>query len=320
MPASKKWFLVSLNPQFSRKTSEFFARTNLKPALLRDATYLVRSEGKVWSKKEILPFLISAQEMKKCTNEAGVKKFIQKNSAKEHTYSLRAWILDSTPTTGRDLEVKLGISLEKMGVPMNPRATERIWFILKHQKDYFVSTQPLPLDAHLFPMVDSRFTENQMVTRSGHKLRFLLHAFQFDPKDKRGVDLGCGTGGWTQLLLEKGAVHVTAIDRTTLDSKLQKNKRVTYIHERAEKAPKIKGKIDFIVMDINVGPEHAKKIFLGFDRKNPGAKHAIITQKIMRGKDLEKLPKVGTKWGTWKVGRIRNSWFARRECYLSLYK
>ena len=201
---------------------------------------------------------------------------------------------------------------------MNPTLETNIWFVIKHQKDYFVSVEPLSLDQHLFPMVDSRFTENQMVTRSGHKLRFLLHAFQFNPKGKVGADLGCGTGGWTELLLEKGATTVVAIDRTLLDKKLQKNKRVIYYNQKVEKAPKLKVKPDFMVMDINVGPEHAKKIFLGFDKKNPGAKQAIITQKILHGKDLSKLPSKGSKWGKWTVIGVRNSWFARRECYLGL--
>ena len=320
MAATKKWFLVSFNPSFSRKTNEFLEKNKLNPIILREQTQLIRCESKIWSKKEILPFLISAQEMKKCTNEMDVKKFIQKSSNKNQTYSLRGWVLSSGEKTGRDLEVKLGIALEKMGVEMNPGQTYHTWFVVQHGKEYFVSATPLTLDEHLFPMVDSRFTENQMVTRSGHKLRFLLHAFQLDPKGKVGVDLGCGTGGWTQLLLEKGAKKVIAIDRTLLDKKLQKNKRVVYIHQKAEKAPKLKEKPEFIVMDINVGPEHAKKIFLGFNKKNPGAKQAIITQKILHGKDLSKLPSKGSKWGKWTVISVRNSWFARREYYLGLEK
>ncbi len=320
MPPSKKWFLVSFNPNFSRKTTEFLEKNKLKQTKLRDQTSLIRSTEKIWEKKEIQPFLISAQEIKKFKNEAEIKKFIQSHADKTKTYALRAWVLHDSKMSGRDLEVKLGIALEKMGVRMNPTLEENIWFILKNKKEYFVSAEPLPIDAHLFPMVDSRFTENQMVTRSGHKFRFLLHQFGLNPQNKVGVDLGCGTGGWTQLLLEKGAQKVYAIDRTLLDKKLQKNKKVIYIKDKAENAPKLKEKPDFIVMDINVGPEHAKKIFLHFDKKNPGAKQAIITQKILRGKDLQKLPKKGENWGKWKVMGIRNSWFARRECYLGLEK
>lgn len=316
--SSKKWFIVSFNPSFTRSTGAFLEKNKLKPLVLREQTHLIRSDSKMWRKKEIQPFLISAQELKKLGNETNVKKFIHKNTKKGETYSLRAWVLTSGEKTGRDLEVKLGMALEKMGVEMNPTQTHHTWFVIQHGKDYFVSVDPLSLDEHLFPMVDSRFTENQMVTRSGHKLRFLLHAFHLDPKGKIGVDLGSGTGGWTQLLLEKGATKVVAIDRTLLDAKLQKNKRVTYIHQKVEKATKLKEKPEFIVMDINVGPEHAQKIFLGFDKKNPGAKQAIVTQKILRGKDLAKLTLKGSKWGKWTVIGVRNSWFARRECYVGL--
>jgi predicted rRNA methylase YqxC with S4 and FtsJ domains len=134
------------------------------------------------------------------------------------------------------------------------------------------------------------------------------------------VDLGSGTGGWTQLLLQERASHITAIDRTLLDKKLQKNTKVTYVHEKAENVPKLKIKPDFIVMDINVNPAHAQKIFLNFDKKNPGSTSAILTQKILQGKDLATIPKVGEKLGKWKVVHVGNTWFARRECYMGLEK
>jgi SAM-dependent methyltransferase len=168
--------------------------------------------------------------------------------------------------------------------------------------------------------MDYRITENGFVTRSGQKLRFLLQKFQLDPKGKIGVDLGCGTGGWTQLLVEKGVSHIISIDKTLLDKKLQKNKKVTYVHQKAEDAPKLKTRPDFIVMDINVNPAHAQKIFLGFDKKNPGATQAILTQKILQGKDIEKVPKLGDKLGKWTVTHVGNTWFARRECYVGLEK
>lgn len=317
---TKQWHIVSFNPSFSRKTEEFLQSNKLKPVHLREKTYLVRAEGKLFQKKDIQPFLISAQELKKLTNEAGMKTYIQKKSKKGEKYALRAWVLNDPKLTGRDLEVKLGMKLEKAGVEMNPRNENQIWFILKNKKDLFVTKEPLSLDQHVFAPMDYRITENGFVTRSGQKLRFLLKKFQFDPKGKIGVDLGSGTGGWTQLLVEKGAAHVTSIDKTLLDKKLQKNKKITYVHQKAEDAPTIKGKIDFIVMDINVNPAHAQKIFLGFDKKNPGATQALLTQKILQGKDIENVPKVGQKVGKWTVAHVGNTWFARRECYVGLEK
>lgn len=317
---TKQWHIVSFNPSFTRKLDEFLTKNKLKPTYLREKTFLVRAENKLFLKKDIQPFLISAQPLKKCKNEVEVKSYIQKKSRSINTYALRAWVLGHPTLTGRDLEVKLGIALEKKGVEMNPQNEERIWFLIQNGKELFVSMEPLSIDQHVFAPMDYRITENGFVTRSGQKLRFLLSKFHFDPKGKRGADLGCGTGGWTQLLIQEGATHVTAIDRTLLDKKLQQNKKVTYVHEKAENAPKLKQKIEFIVMDINVNPAHAQKIFLNFDKKNPGATHAILTQKILQGKDFEAIPKIGQKIGKWAVTQVGNSWFARRECYIGLEK
>ncbi len=316
----KHWHIVSFNPSFSRKLDDFLTTNKLKPTFLREKTFLVRAEDKLFLKKDIQPFLISAQPVQKCKSETEIKQYIQKKSIQTNTYALRAWVLNHSTLTGRDVEVKLGMALEKKGVEMNPHNEERIWFVIQNGKELFVTTQPLSITQHVFAPMDYRVTENGFVTRSGQKLRFLLHKFHFDPKGKRGADLGCGTGGWTQLLLQEDAAHITAIDRTLLDKKLQKNKKVTYVHEKAENAPKLKQKVDFIVMDINVNPAHAQKIFLNFDKKNPGATHAILTQKILQGKDFEAIPKVGQKLGKWTVVHVGNSWFARRECYIGLEK
>lgn len=50
------------------------------------------------------------------------------------------------------------------------------------------------------------------VSRAALKLLRSFEAFPIDPKGKSCVDLGASTGGFTQVLLERGARHVTAID------------------------------------------------------------------------------------------------------------
>jgi 23S rRNA (cytidine1920-2'-O)/16S rRNA (cytidine1409-2'-O)-methyltransferase len=50
------------------------------------------------------------------------------------------------------------------------------------------------------------------VSRAALKLRRSFDCFPIDPKGKSCVDLGASTGGFTQVLLEAGADHVTAID------------------------------------------------------------------------------------------------------------
>lgn len=50
------------------------------------------------------------------------------------------------------------------------------------------------------------------VSRSALKLKGALEQFVIDVTGKRCLDIGASTGGFTQVLLESGAAHVTAID------------------------------------------------------------------------------------------------------------
>jgi 23S rRNA (cytidine1920-2'-O)/16S rRNA (cytidine1409-2'-O)-methyltransferase len=50
------------------------------------------------------------------------------------------------------------------------------------------------------------------VSRGAEKLNAALDAFAFDPKDRVCLDAGASTGGFTQVLLERGAAQVVAVD------------------------------------------------------------------------------------------------------------
>jgi len=50
------------------------------------------------------------------------------------------------------------------------------------------------------------------VSRAALKLKAGLEAFGFDPKARVALDIGASTGGFTQVLLERGAAHVLAVD------------------------------------------------------------------------------------------------------------
>jgi 23S rRNA (cytidine1920-2'-O)/16S rRNA (cytidine1409-2'-O)-methyltransferase len=50
------------------------------------------------------------------------------------------------------------------------------------------------------------------VSRGGVKLAAALDHFQFDPRDRICLDVGASTGGFTQVLVERGAARVYAID------------------------------------------------------------------------------------------------------------
>ena len=50
------------------------------------------------------------------------------------------------------------------------------------------------------------------VSRGGEKLAHALDAFRVDPAGRDGLDLGSSTGGFTDVLLQRGARRVAAVD------------------------------------------------------------------------------------------------------------
>jgi len=66
------------------------------------------------------------------------------------------------------------------------------------------------------------------VSRGGLKLIAALDAFGIDPKDRTCLDIGASTGGFTHVLLERGAARVHAIDvgHGQLHEKLRADPRV----------------------------------------------------------------------------------------------
>lgn len=69
------------------------------------------------------------------------------------------------------------------------------------------------------------------VSRAALKLIAGLDHFHLDPAGRRALDIGASTGGFTQVLLERGAAHVTALDvgHGQLDRALRNDPRVTII-------------------------------------------------------------------------------------------
>ncbi len=71
----------------------------------------------------------------------------------------------------------------------------------------------------------------EFVSRAALKLIAGLDGFGFDPSGREALDIGASTGGFTQVLLQRGAAHVTAIDvgHGQIQAELKADPRVTCI-------------------------------------------------------------------------------------------
>ena len=72
-------------------------------------------------------------------------------------------------------------------------------------------------------------TAHPYVSRGGVKLAAALDHFALSPEGRVCLDLGASTGGFTQVLLERGATHVYAVDvgHDQLHAKLRSDPRVS---------------------------------------------------------------------------------------------
>lgn len=95
------------------------------------------------------------------------------------------------------------------------------------------------------------------VSRAALKLIAGLDHFGLDPEGSVALDIGASTGGFTQVLLERGAAHVTAFDvgHGQLDGRLRDDPRVTAIeglNARDLTAEHLGGgRPDFLVCDVS---------------------------------------------------------------------
>ena len=69
----------------------------------------------------------------------------------------------------------------------------------------------------------------RFVSRGGEKLDHALDVFGVDPRGRRCLDVGASTGGFTDVLLQRGAAEVIALDvgRAQLHERLREDPRVT---------------------------------------------------------------------------------------------
>jgi len=102
----------------------------------------------------------------------------------------------------------------------------------------------------------SLIERDPFVSRGGHKLAAALDAFGIDPAGLVCLDAGASTGGFTDVLLQRGAARVHALDvgRGQLADRIARDPRVV-VHDRTNArtltAETIGEPIDLAVVDVS---------------------------------------------------------------------
>jgi 23S rRNA (cytidine1920-2'-O)/16S rRNA (cytidine1409-2'-O)-methyltransferase len=110
--------------------------------------------------------------------------------------------------------------------------------------------QQLPEDAP----VDVRGRDHPWVSRGGIKLAHAIEAFGLDLAGATAMDIGSSTGGFTDVLLQKGATRVFAVDSGTnqLAWKLRQDPRVAVLEQTSARvltAQQIDAACNWVVCD-----------------------------------------------------------------------
>jgi 23S rRNA (cytidine1920-2'-O)/16S rRNA (cytidine1409-2'-O)-methyltransferase len=98
--------------------------------------------------------------------------------------------------------------------------------------------------------------DHPWVSRGGVKLAHALDAFGIRVAGRRALDVGASTGGFTHVLLDRGAVSVVAVDvgRGQLDWRLRNDPRVIVregVNARALSADDVPEKVDIVTIDVS---------------------------------------------------------------------
>jgi 23S rRNA (cytidine1920-2'-O)/16S rRNA (cytidine1409-2'-O)-methyltransferase len=108
-------------------------------------------------------------------------------------------------------------------------------------------------------VIDLRGPDHPWVGRGGIKLAHALDVFGIDPTGAVALDIGASTGGFTDVLLQRGACRVVALDvgHAQLDWRLRSDPRVVVIehmnarHLRAEDLPVEARVFDIVTVDVS---------------------------------------------------------------------
>lgn len=110
---------------------------------------------------------------------------------------------------------------------------------------------PVSLDAQLELVAP----DHPYVGRGGVKLAHALETFGIDPAGRDALDIGASTGGFTDVLLQRGAARVIALDvgRGQLDWRLRNDPRVIVkegVNARALTSDDVPHRVTLVTLDV----------------------------------------------------------------------
>ena len=162
------------------------------------------------------------------------------------------------------------------------------------------------------------------VSRAAHKLLGALDSFAVDVTGRRALDVGASTGGFTQVLLERGASHVIALDvgHGQLHTLIRSDPRVAVVEganarfltveslaasSRVDEIPDlVVGDLSFIsitqvlpalVETVGIGADFVLLIKPQFEVGRTGVREGIVTNPNLRADAVATV-----LWAAWDLG------------------
>jgi len=98
--------------------------------------------------------------------------------------------------------------------------------------------------------------DHPYVGRGGLKLAHALDTFKIPVAGREGLDIGASTGGFTDVMLQRGAARVVALDvgHGQLDWRLRQDPRVVvleHVNARTLTLDMLPGKVDLVTIDVS---------------------------------------------------------------------
>ncbi|CAN5350777.1 TlyA family rRNA (cytidine-2'-O)-methyltransferase [soil metagenome] len=161
------------------------------------------------------------------------------------------------------------------------------------------------------------------VSRGGEKLANALDAFGVDPSGRDALDVGASTGGFTDVLLQRGAARVAAVDvgYGQLHEHLRADSRVTVLERvNARQLRELPFAPGLVVCDVSFisirlalppalelaqpGWEAVVLVKPQFEAGRAEVKGGVVRDAAVRGRVVREIAKAALAWGGEAVGAV----------------